>query len=140
MVFSSTAANDDWVSSPFPGVAYNFLKLSGGTPAVVTLRKVSAGYSMPPHRHTTTERNYLISGRAQLLDGTIIEAGTYLEIAAGVRHGATALEDAVWMDSYDGSLVWVEDSGTMISVNSSGGFDNLGTITPPNGSNLDLGH
>jgi len=136
----STAQNDDWVASPFAGVSYNFLKIGTGNPAVVALRKVTAGHSMPPHRHPSTERNYLVSGRAQMLDGTIVEAGTYVEIAAGVRHGATALEDTVWLDNYDGSLVWVEDSGTMTSVNSSGGFDVLGAITPPNSSNLDLGH
>jgi len=110
------------------------MKLGSGTPAVVTLRKITAGSSMPPHTHFTTERNYLISGRAQLLDGTIIEAGTYLEIPAGTRHGATALEDSVWLDSYDGSLVWVEDSGTMISVNSNGGFDNIGTASQGGGA------
>lgn len=133
MVFSSTAQNDDWVASPFAGVAYNFLKIGTGNPAVVTLRKVTAGSSMPPHTHPNTERNYLVSGKAQLLDGTIIEAGTYVEIPAGVRHGATAIEDTIWMDSYDGSLVWVEDSGTMTAVNANGGFDVIGTITPPSG-------
>ena len=138
MVFSSTAGDADWVPSPFPGVVYNFLKLGGTNPAVVALRKISAGATMPPHRHPSAERNYLISGRAQLLDGTIIEAGTYLEIAAGVRHGATALEECVFHDSYEGALVWVEDSGQMISVNSTGGFDTLGAINAPNSSNLDI--
>jgi len=138
MVFSSTADDSGWVSSPFPGVAYNYLKLGGSSPAVVALRKISQGASMPPHRHPTVERNYLISGRAQLLDGTIIEAGSYLEIASGVRHGATALEECVFHDSYDGSLVWVEDSGTMIAVNSTGGFDVLGSINPPQVGNLDI--
>ncbi len=84
------------------------------------------------------ERNYLVSGRAQLLDGSIIEAGSYIEIAAGVRHGVTALEECVFHDSYDGSLVWVQDSGEMVSVNSKGGFDTLGTIKAPDSRNLDL--
>src|SRR5688572_24284409 len=128
MVFSSSADESGWVSSPFPGVTYNFLKLAGSNPAVVALRRIQAGAVMPAHRHPTAERNYLISGRAQLLDGTIVEAGTYLEIAPGVRHGATAIEECVFHDSYDGSLVWVEDSGQMTSVNSNGGFDHLGTI------------
>ncbi|MBC8063700.1 MAG: cupin domain-containing protein [Chlorobia bacterium] len=138
MVFSSSADDSGWVPSPFPGVAYNFLKLGGANPAVVALRKISAGSIMPPHRHPTVERNYLVSGRAQLLDGSIVEAGTYLEIAAGVRHGATALEECVFHDSYDGSLVWVEDSGQMTAVNSTGGFDTLGTMNAPNSSNLDI--
>ena len=92
---------------------------------------------MPPHRHPTVERNYLISGQAQLLDGTIINAGTYMEIEAGVRHGATALQECIFHDSYDGSLVWVEDSGTITAVNSTGGFNVWGTVAPMTG-NLDL--
>jgi hypothetical protein len=72
------------------------------------------------------------------LDGSIIEAGTYLEIPPGVRHGATALEECVFHDSYDGSLVWVEDSGVTTSVNSSGGFDTLGTMNAPMSDNLDI--
>jgi quercetin dioxygenase-like cupin family protein len=138
MVFSSSAGDAEWVPSPFPGVVYSFLKLGGTSPAVVALRKISAGATMPAHRHPSAERNYLISGKAQLLDGTIIQAGTYLEIAAGVRHGATAIEECVFHDSYEGALVWVEDSGQMISVNSTGGFDTLGSINAPNTSNLDL--
>lgn len=138
MVFSSSANDSGWVQSPFPGVAYNFLKLAGSSPAVVALRRINAGATMPAHRHPTVERNYLVSGRAQLLDGTIIEAGTYLEINAGVRHGVTALEECVFHDSYDGSLVWVQDSGEMISVNSTGGFDTLGTINAPKSDNLDI--
>lgn len=138
MVFSSSADDSSWVPSPFPGVAYNFLKLAGGSPAVVALRRIEAGATMPPHRHPTMERNYLVSGRAQLLDGSIIEAGSYIEIAAGVRHGVTALEECVFHDSYDGSLVWVQDSGEMVSVNSKGGFDTLGTIKAPDSRNLDL--
>lgn len=133
-----SSSGTGWVASPFPGVAYNYLKLNGTAPAVVALRRIDAGASMPAHRHPTVERNYLISGRAQLLDGSIIEAGTYLEIEAGVRHGATALEECVFHDSYDGSLVWIEDNGTITSVNSTGGFDNLGTIAPPNANNIDL--
>lgn len=138
MVFSSCAEESGWVPSPFPGVTYNFLKLSGTNPAVVALRRIEAGYSMPPHRHTTIERNYLISGRAQLLDGTIIEAGAYTEINAGVRHGATALEECTFHDSYEGSLVWVDDAGNIISTTSSGGFTPLGTINPLNSGNLDI--
>lgn len=138
MVFSSSADDAGWTPSPFPGVAYNFLKLGGSSPAVVALRRIQAGATMPPHRHPTVERNYLISGRAQLLDGSIIEAGTYLEIAPGVRHGATALEECVFHDSYDGSLVWVQDSGELISVNSTGGFETLGQINAPQSSNLDI--
>jgi anti-sigma factor ChrR (cupin superfamily) len=138
MVYSSTADDSGWVPSPFPGVTYNFLKLSGSNPAVVALRRIEAGFTMPPHRHTTIERNYLISGTAQLLDGTIIGPGSYLEIAAGVRHGATALEECVFHDSYDGSLVWVDDAGNITTTNSSGGFDPLGSINALNGANLDI--
>lgn len=136
MVFSST--NPEWVPSPFPGVAYQFLKLGGSAPTVVALRRIDAGASMPAHLHTTVERNYLVSGRAQLLDGSIIEAGAYMEIPAGVRHGATALEECVFHDSYDGALVWVEDSGAMTSVTSTGSFESLGTMNAPNGGNLDI--
>jgi quercetin dioxygenase-like cupin family protein len=138
MVFSSSADSSGWVPSPFPGVSYNFLKLGGTAPAVVTLRRIDAGATMPPHRHTTIERNYLVSGRAQLLDGSIIEAGYYQEIAAGVRHGATALEECIFHDSYDGSLVWIEDDGHTTSTNTSGGFDDLGSMNPPNTNNLDI--
>src|SRR5687767_12364988 len=138
MVFSSSVDDSGWVASPFPGVAYNFLKLGGSNPTVVALRRINAGAVMPPHRHPTFERNYLISGRAQLLDGSIIEAGTYVEIAPGVRHGATALEECVFHDSYDGSLMWVEDSGVTTSVNSTGAFDTLGTINAPQSDNLDI--
>ncbi|OJU64024.1 MAG: hypothetical protein BGO01_17955 [Armatimonadetes bacterium 55-13] len=112
-------------------MTYNFLKITTGAAGVVALRKLAAGASMPPHTHPVIERNYLVSGRAQLLDGTIIEAGTYLEIPAGTRHGATALEDSVWMDTYEGSLVWVEDSGQMISVSSGGTFEVVGEVSEP---------
>ena len=137
MVFTSTT-DPEWVPSPFPGVAYKFLKLGGSAPAVVALRKIDAGANMPPHLHTTIERNYLISGKAQLLDGTVIEAGNYMEIPAGVRHGLTAIEECTFHDSYDGALVWVDDAGAMIFVNTSGGFDSHGTMNAPNGQNLDI--
>lgn len=137
MVYMSTSSQD-WVSSPFPGVAYSFLKIGVGS-QVVTMRKVAAGASMPPHTHPIVERNYLVSGQAQLLDGTIINAGTYLEIPAGTRHGATAITESIWMDTYEGSLVWVEDSGQMISVNAQGGFEVLGTSGPGNNTPDGLG-
>jgi quercetin dioxygenase-like cupin family protein len=138
MVFSSTSGGSAWVPSPFSGISYSFLKLGGSDPAVVTLRKIAAGSTMPPHRHPNIERNYLISGRAQLLDGSIIEAGAYMEIPAGVRHGATALEECVFHDSYDGSLVWVEDSGTMTAVNSNGDFVPFGSMPPLSSANLPI--
>jgi anti-sigma factor ChrR (cupin superfamily) len=133
-----SSSGPSWVPSPFPGVSYSYLKLDGTAPAVVALRKIAAGATMPPHRHPTVERNYLISGQAQLLDGTIIDAGAYMEIEAGVRHGATALQECIFHDSYDGSLVWVEDNGTITAVNSTGGFDVWGTIAAPNTANLNI--
>jgi anti-sigma factor ChrR (cupin superfamily) len=136
MTISSSGASG-WVPSPFPGVSYSYLKLDGTSPAVVALRKINAGATMPAHRHPTVERNYLISGQAQLLDGTIIDAGTYMEIEAGVRHGATAIQECIFHDSYDGSLVWIEDSGVITAVNSIGGFDVLGNISPIAG-NIDM--
>jgi quercetin dioxygenase-like cupin family protein len=137
MVLSS-AGSSGWVPSPFPGVSYQFLKLDGTNPAVVALRKIDAGAVMPPHRHPTVERNYLISGQATILNGTTINAGAYMEIPAGERHGATAISECIFHDSYDGSLVWVEDSGVMTAVTSTGTFNVLGTMNAPNAADLDL--
>src|SRR3954453_15857732 len=92
----------EWKRSPWPGVYYKWLRVGPDCSNIVDLLKVERGVSLVQHRHSSVQASYLISGTARSLDGSILKAGSWIYIPAGIRHGHTAEEEVIWVDFFPG--------------------------------------
>jgi quercetin dioxygenase-like cupin family protein len=126
----------EWVQSPFPGVSYKFLNADPGGTAVVNLLRMEKGAIVPPHRHSSPQLSYILSGRVKVLDGSYISAGSYVEVPAGVRHGSQAEEEVLWLDVFPGLLTWFLDDGRVFNLSRDATFNELGTVRPLGSDNM----
>jgi hypothetical protein len=117
-----------WKASPWAGVSYKWMRIGPGGYDVVDLLRVEEGVSLFPHRHSSPQSSYLVSGRVRAMNGEEMEAGSWIHIPAGLRHGHVALEEATWVDFFPGLLTWFLDDGSVFSLKANGDIVKRGVI------------
>jgi len=122
------AAKIKWQRSPWPGVHYKFLQIGPGARNIIDLLKVEAGVALRPHRHAVVQRSFLVAGKAKTSDGRVLNAGSWITIPAGARHGHVAVEEVLWVDFFPGLLTWFMDDGKVYILSADGRFNDLGRL------------
>lgn len=117
-----------WSESPFDGVSHKFLKIGEGPSGVIDLTRIAEGAALPPHRHMGAQHSYFLTGLGEALDGTMIKAGSYAEVPAGVRHGTKAIEEVNVLNFFDGMVAWFLDDGDVFALRDDGSFAALGKV------------
>ena len=116
MITNINQSKINWSPSPSEGVFYKWLLLDYQEERVIDLLKVEKGFESAAHRHDVAQASYLISGKAEGLNGNIMTAGTFLFVPAGELHGFKALEECVWHDVFTGRLNFKFEDGRIFDV------------------------
>ena len=117
-----------WMRMPWKGVYNKVLFFDPVTGTTLELAKVERGCTFPEHYHTSSQSQFLVSGRLRTGDGSLIEPGNFTIIPAGQRHGPfIAEEESVtfkWFSStpvyilLDGEAFVYQQDGSMIAAGS----------------------
>jgi quercetin dioxygenase-like cupin family protein len=134
--FLSNSESVSWRQSPFDGVSQHFLKIGEGAYGVVDVTRIAKGAATPPHRHLVRQRAFFLSGIAETLHGTRIQAGSYCEVPPGERHGNKAIEELLILNVFDGPVTWLLDEGDVYVLREDKSYVNLGRMAPLGTQNL----
>ena len=101
----------DWIETT-PGTGYmKILWLSPETGRWAVLLRWLKGHVARPHKHLSGAHVYMLSGKLQVRDCTLV-AGDYYYEPNGMVHGATAaLEDTEYLFICDGPVLYFDDDG-----------------------------
>ncbi len=101
----------DWIET-VPGEAYvKILWVAPESGRWAVLLKWKKGYVAPPHKHLSAAHAFILSGKLQVRDGTLVP-GDYLYEPNGMVHGATtALEDTEYLFICDGPVLFFDEDG-----------------------------
>jgi quercetin dioxygenase-like cupin family protein len=85
-----------------------------GTQTTFSRWQLSAGSSVPLHHHVNEQMTWIISGRAEVLSGGMVQelrAGEIMVFAPNVEHAFTILEDTVAIDIFSPARQdWIDDA------------------------------
>ncbi len=105
------SAKLDWIETT-PGTGYmKILWFSPETGRWAVLLRWLKGHVARRHKHLSAAHAFILSGKLQVRDGTLV-AGDYLYEPNGMVHDTTtALEDTEYLFICDGPVLYFDDDG-----------------------------